>query len=74
MSDVWVVHYDDHCPDPARYVVGVFTSEEKAKAFIATKVERSVASVPSNYPQYLREPLHYELMYEIERAEMDPQP
>lgn len=73
MSNVWIVHYDDHCPDPARYVAGVFASEAKAKAFVNARVEREVAAVPANYPEYLRRPLHYEVMYEIEQAELDPE-
>lgn len=73
MTDVWVVHYDDHCPDPARYVAGVFTSESKALAFVAAKAAQAVAAVPGNRPEYLRRPSYYEHNYEIDQADLDPE-
>lgn len=73
MTDVWVVRYDDHYPDPARYTAGVFTSESKAKAFVDAKVAQKVAAVGENYPEYLRRPSTYEVCYEIEPAELDPE-
>lgn len=69
MNHVWVVNYDDHCPDPARFIAGVFTTEEKAKAFLAAKVRQDLGGYPYE-AQYRRNPEHD---YEIVQVELDPE-
>lgn len=37
----WVVVFDDNCPDPARYVAGVFTAKGLAEEYVTAKCERA---------------------------------
>lgn len=72
MNKAWVVVFDDHCPDPARYVAGAFTSEQLANDYIARKAAKAAAEYPRNGIAYYQRPETWAADYEVEEVDVDP--